>query len=126
VQPVAGDAWTVGFGTTGTDIGPSTTTTPPQALVRLLRDVHEFEGALHRCVTVPLHQHEYDAYLSLAYNIGAGAFCGSTLVKLLNGRDYAAACEQIKRWDKFKGKPLRGLTLRRQREYAQCVGTELT
>lgn len=121
VPPVKGDVCTVGFGTTeGVKCGD--TITPPKALARALTDVQRFEGALKRCVTVPLHQHEYDAYISLAYNIGTGAFCGSTLVKRLNGQDYAAACQQILVWDKFKGKPLRGLTIRRQAEYRQCIG----
>jgi lysozyme len=73
---------------------------------------------------VPLHQHEYDAFLSLAYNIGAGAFCGSTLVRKLNTGDYTGACAEILRWDKFQGQPLRGLTLRRQAEHRQCLGNQ--
>ncbi len=120
-RPVPGDVPTIGIGTTGgVRIGDSID--PVQALVRKLDDVRRFEGALRTCVTVPLHQHEYDAFLSLAYNIGSGAFCGSTLVRLLNQGDYRAACDQILRWDKFKGEPLRGLTLRRQAEHRQCLG----
>ena len=119
--PVPGDVPTIGFGTTG-GVTISDRTTPTQALVRALTDVQRFEGALKTCVKVPLHQHEYDAFLSLAYNVGAGAFCGSTLVRLLNQGDYRAACDQILRWDKFKGQPLRGLTLRRQAEHRQCLG----
>jgi lysozyme len=94
-----------------------------QALVRKLADVQQFEGALKRCVRIPLHQHEYDAFLSLAYNIGSGAFCSSTLVRKLNAGDYAGACAEILRWDRFQGQPLRGLTLRRQAEHRQCLGT---
>lgn len=120
VVPVAGDVPTIGFGTTeGVKLGDRTT--PPQALARALRDVQRFEGALRRCVTVPLSQGEYDAYTSLAYNIGAGAFCGSTLVRKLNAGDYPGACDEILRWDKFKGRPLRGLTLRREAEHRQCI-----
>ena len=118
--PVPGDAPTIGFGTTeGVKLGD--TITPPKAVARALTDVQKFEGAVKKCVTVPLSQNEYDAYLRLSYNIGAGAFCGSTLVKKLNSRDYRGACEQILVWDKFKGKPLRGLTLRRQEEYQLCL-----
>jgi lysozyme len=95
---------------------------PVQALVRKLQDVQRFEGALRQCVRVPLHQHEYDAFLGLAYNIGPGAFCGSTLVRRLNAGDYAGACAEILRWDRFRGEPLRGLTLRRQAENRQCLG----
>ena len=121
VAPVKGDVCTNGFGTTdGVKCGDKTT--PPKALARALTDVQKFEGAIKQCVTVPLHQYEYDAYVSLAYNIGPGAFCRSTLVKKLNAGDYIEACEQILVWDKFKGKPLRGLTNRRQKEYKQCTG----
>lgn len=120
VQPLPGDKWTVGFGTTD-NVKPGDTISPPKALERKLRDVQAFEGALKQCVTVPLAQHEYDAYVSLAYNIGSTAFCSSTLVRLLNAQDYKGACDQILRWDKFKGQPVRGLTQRRQREHQQCI-----
>lgn len=120
-RPVPGDVPTIGFGTTaGVQMGDRIE--PVQALVRKLADVQKFEGALKRCVRAPLHQHEYDAFLSLAYNIGSGAFCGSTLVRKLNAGDYAGACAEILRWDRFQGQPLRGLTLRRQAEHRQCLG----
>ena len=120
-RPVPGDVPTIGFGTTaGVQMGDRIE--PVQALVRKLADVQQFEGALKRCVRIPLHQHEYDAFLSLAYNIGSGAFCSSTLVRKLNAGDYAGACAEILRWDRFQGQPLRGLTLRRQAEHRQCLG----
>jgi lysozyme len=119
--PVAGDVPTIGFGTTeNVKMGDKVTVT--QALNRAMVDVQKFEGAIKSCVKVPLHQYEYDAYTSLAYNIGSGAFCRSTLVKLLNQEKYLEACKQILRWDFFKGKPLRGLTVRREKEYQQCIG----
>ena len=120
--PVPGDVPTIGFGTTK-DVKIGDTIDPVTALQKKLRDVEVFEGAIKQCVHVPLSQHEYDAYLSLAYNIGSGAFCGSTLVRKLNAGDYEGACKEILRWDKFKGKPLQGLTNRRQAEYKQCMGT---
>lgn len=119
--PVPGDVPTIGFGTTDSvRMGQRIEVT--QALNRALVDVQKFEGAMKRCVTVPLHQYEYDAYVSLTYNIGEGAFCRSTLVRLLNKEDFRGACKQILRWDKFKGKPLRGLTVRREKEYKMCTG----
>jgi lysozyme len=121
IQPVPGDKWTYGFGTTD-GVKPGDKITPPQALARKLADVQKFEGALKRCVTVPLHQHEYDAFISLAYNIGDAAFCGSTLARKLNAGDYAGACDEILRWNKFKGRELKGLTIRRQAEHKQCRG----
>lgn len=118
--PVPGDVPTIGFGTTE-GVKPGDRITPPQALVRALRDVQKFEGAIKKCVKVPLSQNEYDAYTSLAYNIGSGAFCSSQLVRLLNQGQYEAACAQVLRWDKFKGQPLLGLTKRRKAEYEQCM-----
>lgn len=119
--PVAGDVATIGFGkTNGVKAGDRTT--PQRALVDLLADANSHSEGIKKCIRVPLYTWEFSAYSSLAYNIGVGAFCGSTLVKKLNEDDYAGACLEIKRWDKFKGRPLRGLTIRRQSEYQTCIG----
>jgi lysozyme len=96
--------------------------TVTQALNRAMIDVQKFEGAIKSCVKVPLHQYEYDAYTSLAYNIGSGAFCRSTLVRLLKLEKYPEARKQILRFYFFQGKPLRGLSIRREKEYKQCIG----
>lgn len=121
IIPVPGDVPTIGFGSTeGVRMGDRITA--PKAVARALQDVAKYEGAVKQCVKVPLHQHEYDAFISLSYNIGPGAFCGSTLVRVLNAGGYTEACRQILKWDKFKGRPLRGLTLRRQAEYKTCIG----
>jgi lysozyme len=117
--PVAGDVPTIGFGTTK-GVKHGDTITPTQALSRAMSDIQQFEGALKQCVKVPLSQGEYDAYISLSYNIGSGSFCRSTLVKKLNGQDYEGACKEILRWDQFQGKRLPGLTKRRQEEYLKC------
>lgn len=130
IIPVKGDVPTLGFGTTdGVEIGD--TTTPPKALERALADLQKFEGALKACVTVPLHQYEYDALVGFSYNVGSGAFCRSTLVKKLNAGDYPGACREILRWTYFQGKNCAapensrlcgGLAKRRQNEYRQCMG----
>lgn len=112
---------TIGFGTTS-GVKPGDTITVERALVRLLADANRFEQAVKRCAPVPMHQYEFAAYVSLAYNIGEGAFCRSTLAKKLNAQDYDGACKEILKWDKQAGKTLRGLTSRRQAEYRQCVG----
>jgi lysozyme len=96
--------------------------TVERALIRLLADANKFESAVKRCAPVPMFSHEFDAYVSLTYNIGEGAFCRSTLARKLNAGDYAGACREILRWDKQKGKVLAGLTKRRQEEYKMCMG----
>ena len=124
--PVPGDVDTGGFGSTlredGTPMRAGEKVPPVRALQLLLADASKFERAVKRCAPVPMHQYEFDAYVSLTYNIGEGAFCRSTLVRKLNALDYPGACAEILRWDKFKGQPLRGLTMRRQAEYKQCMG----
>ena len=121
IIPIPGDVPTIGFGTTeGVRHGDKIT--PPQAVKRALQDVQKFEGAIKQCVRVPLHQYEYDSYTSLAYNIGPGAFCASTLVKKLNQQDYAGACAEISRWVYANGKKIQGLVNRREKERAKCEG----
>jgi lysozyme len=119
--PVAGDRPTLGFGDAqGVKLGDKTD--PIRALIRLNQQAETFQQEMRECIgNVPLYQHEWDAYVSLTFNIGSGAFCRSTLVKLLQQQNYTAACAQILRWDRFQGKPLAGLTKRRVDEYNKCI-----
>lgn len=112
---------TIGYGeTAGVKMGDKIT--PERALVQLLESTEKHADAIRQCIHVPLYQHEFDAYISLAYNIGTGAFCRSTLVRKLNAKDYAGACEEIRRWNKAGGKVLPGLVKRRDVEYRTCMG----
>lgn len=116
---------TVGFGTTaGVKIGHRTD--PVRAVQRLAAEADAFAREIATCIgDVPLAQHEFDAYVSLAYNIGPGAFCGSTLVKKLRTTppDYAGACAQIVRWIYAGDRVEPGLVTRRKAEYRQCMGS---
>lgn len=120
--PVPGDVPTIGAGRTeGVKLGD--TTNPVREMVYLLNNLEEkYAAGVKSCVTVPLYQHEFDAYVSLTYNIGAQGFCNSTLVKKLNAGDYEGACTEIKRWNRQGGRVLPGLTKRREAEYRQCMG----
>lgn len=124
-----GGVQTVGFGTTthpdGSPVKPGEKTTPVRALIALQAHVNQTETAMRQCIgSVPLSQGEWDAYVSLAYNIGTHVFCGSTLVKKLHETppDYPAACAEIKRWNKDNGRVIAGLVSRRAAEYSQCLG----
>lgn len=133
-DPVKGAAVpTIGFGTTG-GVHMGDTTTPVKALQRKFSDVQGFEGSLKKCIKVPLYQHEFDAYVNLSYNIGGGAFCGSTLVRRLNALDYSGACHAILDWKRVGGidcsvpgnKVCPGLWARRLKTHAQCLGQDTT
>lgn len=120
--PVPGDVPTIGFGSTkGVHMGDKTT--PVRSLIRLMDEVEgTYANGVKRCVTVPLHQYEFGAYVSLTYNIGVSAFCKSTIVKKLNSGDYAGACAGISDWNKAGGKVLKGLVNRRKAERDMCEG----
>jgi len=128
IIPMPGDRPTIGFAD-GSAVRLGDRTTPSKALERALTDIERFDTALKACGHVPLHQHEYDAYLEHAYNVGGKAFCNSTLVKLLNASEYEKACAQFDRWTYFQGKDCRhaenkcsGLVHRRARQRARCEG----
>lgn len=136
IIPTKGDVPTLGFGTTtrpdGTAVRMGDKTDPVQALQRKARDLEKFEGALKACVRVPLHQAEYDVYVDHAYNIGAGAFCSSTLVRRLNAQDYAGACDAILMWRRVGAQDCSvpgnricwGLWERRKAAHAKCMGAQ--
>ncbi len=85
---------------------------------KLLKDdLAPVEAAINRLVTVPLTQNQFDALCSLTYNIGVGAFAGSTLLKLLNlANQRHATTNQFHRWIYGGGKVLSGLVARRRCE----------
>lgn len=120
--PVKSDRPTIGFGTTD-GVKQGDKITPERALQRLLKDADAAQQAVKKCAPVPMYQYEFDAFVSLTYNIGAGNFCGSTLVKKLKAGDYDGACKEILRWDRFQGQQLTGLANRRAAEYRQCLGS---
>ena len=126
VIPVPGDVPTKGFGTTrnadGSAVKMGDATTPPRALVDLLRDAGKFERAVKRCAPVPMYPHEFSSMVSISYNIGERAFCNSTIVKRLKKGDYEGACNAFLMWNKVGGRTVRGLTIRREKERLECLG----
>lgn len=91
--------------------------TQDDAKALLRQDVHIAERAVSRLVTLALTQAQFDALVSFVFNVGAGAFQASTLLKYLNGRrSYADIAAQIKRWVYANGLKLKGLERRRAEE----------
>lgn len=74
------------------------------------------ENAINQLVKVPLTQNQFDALVSLVYNIGVGAFSKSTMLAKINARDYQSAADEFHRWNKSKGKVMAGLRNRREQE----------
>ncbi|RZG79680.1 lysozyme [Acinetobacter venetianus] len=114
--------WTIGYGTTiypnGVAVKKSDSCTLEQAKSFFQHDLRRFQTAVNDVVSVPLSQNQFDALVSLAYNIGTNAFKTSTLVKYLNALDYKAAADEFPKWNRGGGKVLKGLVRRREAERA--------
>src|SRR5262245_57354679 len=80
------------------------------------QDLDSTEQVVNAAVTVPLNQNQFDALVSFTFNVGDGAFRGSTLLKLLNQGQYAQVPEQLRRWNKDNGHVVQGLVNRREKE----------
>jgi len=112
--------WTDGIGNTR-GVMPGKTITERQAAGNFITNVLRVEAALARCVAVSMPQQVYDALVSLAFNVGTGNACGSTMVALLKQGRWRDACGQLPRWVYVKGVFNQGLDNRRQREMAWCL-----
>lgn len=87
-----------------------------RALELLRADAASAEAAVRSAVTVPLVPNQFDALVSFVFNVGAGAFRKSTLLKRINAGDHAAVRSELARWNKGGGKVLPGLVRRRESE----------
>ena len=112
--------WTIGFGTikypNGVRVKRGDSCTLEQAKSYMKHDLIEFEHTVNSLVKVPLNQNQFDALVSLTYNIGSGAFKSSTLLKKLNLSDYKGAADQFDVWVNAGGKRMQGLANRRAKE----------
>jgi lysozyme len=115
--PVPGDVPTIGFGfTKGVKMGD--TMTLYDAKERLKKELVEYEHGVMSALTVPPTQPEFDACVSLAFNIGVAGFKRSSVAKAHNRGDKQAAARAFALWNKSGGKVYAGLTRRRAAEAA--------
>lgn len=98
-----GEPWTIGYGHTGSDVRPGKVIDQAEADRLLDEDVDLFERGVNRLVVVDLTQGQFDALVCFAFNLGLGALQQSTLLKLLNARDYEGAAKQFARWNRASG-----------------------
>jgi lysozyme len=128
---------TIGYGDTGPDVVPGLTITKEEADQRLSRRLaREFEPkVMARIGNAPTTQNQFDAMVSLAYNIGPGriehqrgigGFDGSSVAREHVAGNYAAAANDFLLWNKAGGVTLNGLTRRRAEERALYLGAPAT
>ena len=110
---------TIGWGHTnhhGRKFDAATKWTSKECDAAFLEDMQGFESAVRRLVKVPLTSYQYDALVSFCYNCGEGNLAKSTLLKKVNNKEFEAAAQEFKKWNKGGGKVLPGLTRRRASE----------
>ena len=111
------DEYTIGYGHYGSDVHAGDTITEAEATELLERDLKVFENAVKSAVKVEITQSQFDALVSLSYNIGTGAFADSDTVKALNEGKVGHAAVDIPSWRRGMGyQILPGLEKRRQTE----------
>lgn len=119
----SGGVWTIGYGHTGQDIvaGHEITTLEAEALLRAdLRAAIDF---VNSAVKVTIEQNQFDALVDFCFNAGRGNLARSTLLKLVNTKQFDDAAEQFCLWINVNGQPSRGLVRRRSAEKAMFLGT---
>lgn len=113
--------WTIGYGTTAAaDVG----ITPSNGMIirqseaekYLHAALAKFADQIAPSITPPINENEFGAFVSLAYNIGPGAFKKSSALRSFNAGDKDGAAKAILLWNKAGGKVLNGLTRRREAE----------
>jgi len=121
-----GAPWTIGWGSTidetGAAIARGAVWTQARADARFAAHVAEFAEQVAKLTGADIAQHQFDALVSFAYNCGATALAGSTLLKLHRAGDHSGAAAQFARWNKAGGRVLAGLTRRRAAEAQLYVG----
>lgn len=116
---------TIGYGHTGPDVFEGQEITQEEANTLLKLDLARFEAAVNKhCNTI--NQCQFDACVSLCYNIGPGAFAKSSVVRLHNEVKYGDAAQAFMLWNKAGGKVSRGLQARRAKESALYLKDEIS
>ena len=116
-----GGVWTIGYGITaaaGVGIKPTQgqTITQDRAEELLHQTVDKFAAGVDELITANVNANQFGACVSLAYNIGVGAFAKSTVLRELNAGNYDKAAAAFRMWNIDNGKVEKGLVNRREAE----------
>ena len=112
--------WTIGWGHT-LGVQPGQVCSTEQAETWFFSDVGGACSTINHMVDIAINQNQFDALVSLCFNIGAGHFCSSTLLRVLNAGNLMAAADQFLVWDIVAGQVSDGLARRRKTERALFV-----
>lgn len=109
--------WTIGYGFTK-GVQPGDTISEERAIARLREELASYERAVEALLTQAANQNQFDALVSLCFNIGAGAIARSSVIKRHNRGQFLRAADAFLLWNKGGGRVLPGLVRRRHAERA--------
>jgi lysozyme len=112
---------TIGFGSTGPHVKQGMTITEAEAEALLVKDLERFEEGVE-VIAGPSNDDQFSAMVSLAFNIGLGAFATSTLVKRHKMGNHTGAANAFLSWKMAGGRVLAGLLRRREAERRLYLG----
>ncbi len=115
-----GPPWTICYGHTE-GVKPGDRHTVAECKDLLVQDLQKYATGIERCVRAPLPDGRYVALVSFAYNVGVGAACRSSVVRLINAGQPRAGCDALLQWNRAAGIVFPGLTRRRQAERKLCL-----
>jgi lysozyme len=112
---------TIGYGATYYEDGTKVSLNDPlisqdRAIALLAYHLNEHASGVEAIVSLQINDNQFGALVSFAYNVGVNALKKSTLLKLVNSGDITGASDEFLKWNKAGGKPVAGLTRRRQAE----------
>lgn len=112
-----GKPWTIGWGSTGPDVVPGLVWTQAQCDARFERDAQHMAAAVAELLQgAPTSQHQFDALVSLVYNVGVANLAASTLLKRHRAGQFANAQAEFIKWDHADKVEVLGLKRRRTAE----------
>lgn len=110
-----GKPWTIGWGSTGTGIGPGTVWTQEQADARFEKDLEEYAAEVSKAIgNAPTTQDQFDALVAFHYN--TGKIGSATLTKKHVAGDHEGAAREFGKWVNNDGRRMQGLVNRRADE----------
>ena len=113
---------TIGYGHVILPSEHFTKLTKEEATELLAKDLVSRENELNKLVKISLLQNQFDALMSLIYNIGIGNFKTSTLLKYINSNKLNEVPEQFRKWVYSNKVKLKGLVERRESEIKMWLG----
>lgn len=115
-----GKPWTICYGETmGVKKGDRRSVAECKAM--LIERLDGFGNKVEACVRRPMKDETFVAFVSLAYNIGSGGFCKSSVVRLFNAGQEREACHAMRKFAYAAGVFFPGLDRRRAKEEALCL-----